>query len=143
MLFIDNQTDITLPADLLERIAASQTHRDIELMIVDEKTIHTLNHTHRDIDRATDVLSFPLEGDLPHQPLGTVVISADHARAAAGQLGHPVEAEIALLFVHGLLHLMGYDHETDAGQMRDKEEEILAHFQLPKSLIVRTEGPHE
>jgi len=143
MLFIDNQTDTTLPADLLERIAAFQTHRDIELLLVDDAAIRTLNHAHRDTDRPTDVLSFPLEGDLPHQPLGTVVISADHAREASERLGHSLDDEIALLFTHGLLHLLGYDHETDAGQMRHKEQEILAHFQLPKSLIVRTEGPHE
>ncbi len=139
MLFIDNQTDITLPADLLERIASSQTHRDIELLVVDDSAIRTLNRTHREVDGATDVLSFPLEGDHPHQPLGTVVISADHAHAAATRLGHTVEDEIALLFAHGLLHLLGYDHETDTGQMREAEAALIAHFHLPESLIVRTE----
>jgi len=140
MLFIENSTQHTPDTQLLEAIADTRTGRDIELILVDDDAIRTLNRTHRDTDRATDVLSFPLEGEHPHQPLGTVVISLDHAQAAAAQLGHTVDAEIALLFVHGLLHLLGYDHESDTGQMRALEAEILGQFDLPQSLIVRTEG---
>jgi len=142
MLFIDNQTDTDLPTDLLNEMATYQTDRDVELLVVDDRAIQTLNRTHREVDSATDVLSFPLEGDHPHQPLGTVVISADHARAAAARFGHTVRDEIALLFLHGLLHLLGYDHETDTGTMRKKEQEIIGHFHLPESLIVRTEEAH-
>ena len=59
------------------------------------------------------------------------------------QLGHGRDDETALLFTHGMLHVLGYDHESDDGQMRAKECEIIEKFRLPKSLIVRTEGSRE
>ncbi len=140
MILFENTTDLPFDPEPLESIARTLTQQDLELILCDESAIRELNRAHRRTDRATDVLSFPLEGDLPHQPLGTVVISADHAREASTRLGHSPDDEIALLFTHGLLHLLGYDHETDTGQMRRKEQEILEHFRLPESLIVRTEG---
>ncbi|MGJ9366302.1 rRNA maturation RNase YbeY, partial [Campylobacter jejuni] len=53
-------------------------------------------------------------------------------------LGHSYEEEISLLFIHAMLHLLGFDHENDNGEMREKEKELIEHFNLPKSLIVRT-----
>ena len=75
--------------------------------------------------------------------LGSVVINLDLVELKAAQLGHGRDDETALLFTHGLLHVLGYDHESDDGQMRAKECEIIEKFRLPKSLIVRTEGSEE
>ena len=75
--------------------------------------------------------------------LGSVVINLDLAELKAAQLGHGRDDETALLFTHGMLHVLGYDHESDDGQMRAKECEIIEKFRLPKSLIVRTEGSEE
>lgn len=71
--------------------------------------------------------------------LGSVVINLDLVELKAAQLGHGTDDETALLFTHGLLHVLGFDHESDSGQMRAKECEIIEKFRLPKSLIVRTE----
>jgi len=67
------------------------------------------------------------------------VISAEYVQKGAQHFGHSCDDELALLFIHGLLHLLGYDHETDQGEMRAKEEALIKNFNLPKSLIVRTE----
>ena len=75
--------------------------------------------------------------------LGSVVINLDLVELKATQLGHGADDETALLFTHGMLHVLGYDHESDDGQMRAKECEIIEKFRLPKSLIVRTEGSEE
>ncbi len=139
MIMMENNTKFNLDTALLQAIADTRTQREIELILCDDTAIQALNRTHRQIDKATDVLSFPLEGDHEHLPLGTIVLSLDHAEAKAAELGHTIQEEIALLFVHGLLHLMGYDHETDDGQMREIEHTILNDFSLPQSLIVRTE----
>jgi len=139
MIDIDNRTDFRPDTAAVERIAADLTQKDIELVICDDEAIRELNRQHRGIDRATDVLSFPYE-EMPMAPLGSVVISADRVRAGAGEHGHTAEEEFALLFLHGLLHLLGYDHETDDGEMRRKEQEIIEARGLPHSLIVRTEG---
>jgi len=75
--------------------------------------------------------------------LGSVVINLDLVELKAAQLGHGRDDETALLFTHGMLHVLGYDHENDDGQMRAKECEIIEKFRLPKSLIVRTEENEE
>lgn len=75
--------------------------------------------------------------------LGSVVINLDLVELKAAQLGHGRDDETALLFTHGLLHVLGFDHESDSGQMRAKECEIIEKFRLPKSLIVRTEENEE
>jgi probable rRNA maturation factor len=97
-----------------------------------------LNLSSRGIDKTTDVLSFPLE-DLPYAPLGSIVINIELAALVADEFKHDVNDEIALLFIHGLLHLLGFDHERDNGEMRVKEEELIRRFSLPESLIYRTE----
>ncbi len=140
MITVDNQTDTPIETGHLEPIAEALTPREIELILCDDTTIRTLNREHRNLDKATDVLSFPLEGDLPGQPLGALVISLDHVHARAEELGHSPAEELALLFIHGVLHLLGYDHETDRGEMRTEEARLIREFGLPESLIVRTEG---
>lgn len=137
MIELDNRTEVPIKTFLLEQIADLLTSRDLELIITDDSEIAKMNREFRNIDKPTDVLSFPLE-EVPNTPLGTIVISMDQAMEKARELGHTLEDEIALLFLHGLLHLLGYDHETDEGQMRQKEEEVVRELGLPESLIVRT-----
>jgi len=113
--------------------------KTVELVISDSKYIQNLNREYRAQDSATDVLSFPMLSIDPLAPLGSIVISQEHVINMASELGHTTEQELALLFTHGLLHLLGYDHENDESQMRDIEEEIVSAHNLPKSLIVRNE----
>lgn len=107
---------------------------EVSVVYVDDKEIHELNRTYRDVDRPTDVLSFALlEGDeFPDIedapiPLGDVIISVDKAQEQAMSYGHSVKREMAFLLVHGFLHLNGYDHQTevDEAEMFGLQEEIL------------------
>ncbi len=144
MIDLDNQTNITINIDILEKIAQSLTTREIELIVTDNKMIQELNKEYRAKDKATDVLSFPIEttfnaGNIPGIPLGSIVISADLVKERSAEYGHTMEDELSLLFIHGLLHLLGFDHEVDNGEMRMKEKNIIETFALPSSLIVRTE----
>ena len=133
-----NETDfMEFDKDLLFSIHNHLTKRSIELVIVDNNMIKELNRKHRGIDKATDVLSFPFE-PVPNAPLGAIVINKDKVIEAAKTYGHTPKEEFALLFIHGLLHLLGYDHEVDDGEMRKMEEELIHKYNLPDSLIVRT-----
>ena len=141
---LDNQTSLNVDIDALEKIAQSLTNREIELIITDNDSIRELNREYREKDNPTDVLSFPLETPFTEQsvfdiPLGTIVISADFVKDKAETYGHTEQDELKLLFIHGLLHLLGYDHETDEGEMRQKEREIIESFGLPSSLIIRND----
>ena len=136
---LDNQTALHIDLDALEKIAQSLTDREIELIVTDNDTIAALNQEYRSKDTPTDVLSFPMENAVANMPLGSIVISADFVQEKAKELGHGEKDEFSLLFIHGLLHLLGYDHETDHGEMRKKEKELIEKFGLPSSLIVRTE----
>ena len=137
MLLIDNESNISLHVSLLDQICDAHTHKEVELLIVDAQSIQELNREHRGKDTPTDVLSFPID-DFPHSPLGSIVINHELAHEKAKELGHKIEEEIALLFIHGLLHLLGFDHEVDSGEMREKEEALINQYKLPQSLIVRT-----
>lgn len=121
---------------LLEQIADFLGAGDVELVFVNDDEMREINRSQRGIDKATDVLSFPYE-QVPGGLMGSVVISTDTASRVAAGLGHSIECEIALLFLHGILHILGYDHEIDDGQMRGKEKEVIEHFNLPNSLIIR------
>lgn len=123
--------------EILDRICKYLTQGDVELNFVDSELMREINFKERGFDKTTDVLSFPFEFVM-HVPLGCIVINSDLAEEKAKELNHSSDDEIALLFIHGLLHILGYDHEKDGGEMREKEEEIIAKFNLPKSLIVRT-----
>ena len=139
MIEFDNKTSLKMDEAFLNKIASSFTDKNIELIVASESEIKELNREYRDIDKPTDVLSFPYE-DMPNAPLGSIVISSWHVQKIAKELGHKESDEFALLFIHGLLHILGYDHETDSGEMRKKEVEIIKKFNLPESLIVRTQG---
>jgi probable rRNA maturation factor len=137
MIELDNRTDKTYNFPLLEQIADTLTDQEIELILTDNAEIAEINREFRGIDKATDVLSFPSD-PFPGAPIGSMVISVDKVASVASELGHSEDDEIALLFIHGLLHLKGFDHEVDSGEMRQKEIELIEKFNLPKSLIVRT-----
>jgi len=141
MIEIDNQTDLEIDSALLENILAHLSTRSVELMIVEDETIQALNKAHRFKDSVTDVLSFPIENSFGHAqiPLGSIVVSSSLIQKQAKAFNHTISHEMALLFIHGMLHLLGFDHESDEGQMREKEVEVINHFNLPKSLIVRSE----
>ncbi|MBI3396083.1 MAG: rRNA maturation RNase YbeY [Spirochaetia bacterium] len=110
--------------------------------VVGDKRIRTLNKEHRRKDKATDVLSFPLytgEDGFPGtgpEPLGDVVISRDTCRRQAARIGHSTADEFDRLLVHGILHLLGYDHETsaeDERRMQRLEDQILMGMQKSPS----------
>ena len=138
MIDIDNQTDYAVNRDLLEKISNELTKKEVELVITSNEEIQVINREYRDIDKPTDVLSFPYE-DMPMAPLGSIVISIDYVQSKAKEFGHSEDDEFTLLFIHGLLHLLGYDHECDNGEMREMEEKLIMQLGLPKSLIVRTQ----
>ena len=139
MLNIENLTNLEINREILELIANTLTNREIELTICDNILIQKYNNQYRGINKATDVLSFPIEGNFDNMPLGSIVISTDFIKNKSKEFGHSNQDELTLLFIHGLLHLLGYDHEIDSGEMRDKEERIINQFNLPKSLIIRVE----
>ena len=139
MIELDNRTSLDVNEKLLAHITKTLTTKDIELIITTDDEIRAINNEHRNIDKSTDVLSFPYE-DMPMSPLGSIVISASHVEEKAKEFSHKNDDELSLLFIHGLLHLLGYDHEVDNGEMREKEKELIEQFNLPKSLIIRTQG---
>lgn len=139
MIELDNRTSLNVDEQFLNNIASSLTNKEIELIITTKDEIKEINKEYREIDAPTDVLSFPYE-NMPMSPLGSIVISSSHVEDIAKELGHTPDDELALLFVHGLLHLLGFDHEIDNGEMREQESKLIEKFDLPKSLIVRTQG---
>ena len=96
---------------------------EVHLLITGDDRIRDLNHRYLDRDRPTDVLSFPDGDQLPsgRTLLGEIIISVDTARRQAETLGHSEDREISELALHGVLHLLGYDHERDQGEMIDIE----------------------
>ena len=137
MIELENRTEKNYDFELIENIANHLSDAEIELILTHNDEIAEINRDFRGIDKATDVLSFPSD-PFPGAPLGSIVISVDKVESVAIELGHSQNDELALLFIHGMLHLMGFDHEVDQGEMRSKEIELIERFNLPKSLIVRT-----
>lgn len=117
---------------------------NLSMVVTDDERIRVVNREQREIDKATDVLSFPgYEKDeweeLKAQTeelvyIGDIMISKEHAVAQAEEYGHSFEREFCYLLAHGMLHLMGYDHmvEEDKKVMREKEEEIMRKLNLER-----------
>jgi len=120
----------------LEKISSSLSNKDIEFILCNNDYIQEVNNQHRQKNTPTDVLSFPYE-DMPMVPLGSILISIDFVNDKSKEYKHSFEDELSLLFIHGLLHLLGFDHEIDNGEHRSKEEELIKKYKLPNSLIVR------
>lgn len=117
---------------------------EISVRFVNDEIIHELNREYRNVDRSTDVLSFPLgengvydiNRDTGAKVLGDIVISMEHAVMQSELYGHSLQREIAFLTVHSMLHLLGYDHETEGLErvrMREKEETVLTQLGLKRN----------
>lgn len=113
---------------------------EISLTLVDAEEIRILNRDYRNVDKVTDVLSFPQFDDLNELSedeeilLGDVVICRQQAEAQAEEYGHSVEREMVYLFVHSVCHLLGYDHmeEDEKAEMRAKEEAVMERIQVTR-----------
>ncbi len=104
-------------------------------MIASDEDLRQWNQQFRKKDYATDVLSFP---SATVDSLGEIAISYDRALEQAEECGHGVEEEVRILLLHGVLHLMGFDHEKDSGEMARAERRWRKKLELPSGLIERT-----
>lgn len=135
------EADLTKAMNVVAELEALSPQTEVDITLVDDAAIHELNRTYRGIDRPTDVLSFALdegeeepevEDDEIEHLLGDVIISAPTAVRQGEEYGHGLEREMTYLAVHGMLHLLGYDHmeEKDKLIMRKREEEVLRRLDL-------------
>lgn len=144
---IYNETNDDFPyKDIIEKVVnkAFEIERvknaSCSIIIVDNSYIHKLNKEYRGIDRVTDVISFALEDDkgmvIPDgtRLLGDIYISLDKANEQAEEYGHSLERELCFLAVHGIYHLLGYDHEKEeeAEVMFKKQEEVLKEYGITR-----------
>ena len=144
---IFNQTGQEVPQlDLVKKVLKKAMkiehlkNTSFNLILVDDSYIHELNKTYRKIDRVTDVITFALEDDdkclLPKgkRVLGDIYISIDTAERQAKEYGHGLDRELCFLAVHGVYHLLGYDHlnEKDEKIMFQKQEEVLKEYGLER-----------
>lgn len=142
-------------AAFLTSAAPARAEGTVAIALVSDRRMRDLNRTFRGVDRPTDVLSFPSE-DLDSPPrnpadrarsvrrkslsirhLGDIAIAAGVARRQAGERRHTLTIELRILALHGLLHLLGYDHERDRGEMRRLEERLRRRAGLTEGLIAR------
>ena len=150
MVYLENEQDaiavtyklrMLLRRAILETLAyegVEMTAPEVSMTFTDNEGIRKLNRAHRDIDRATDVLSFPMfafedESEELEGALGDIVISLERAREQAETFGHSFEREVAFLCVHSMLHLLGYDHELGEAEdidMRRRQSEIMERLGL-------------
>jgi probable rRNA maturation factor len=128
----------TLSRFLSEARKAVRLKGSVSVLLTSDTGIRRLNRQFRGKNRATDVLSFPAGGPAAAEFAGDLAISVPTARRQAAEQGHALSVEIKVLILHGLLHLAGYDHETDTGQMARRECRLRARLRLPKGLIERT-----
>lgn len=155
VLITNNQNEIKIPVGIrmlvrrcCHAVAVSESFNnnfEVSVSFVNNEEIHRLNKEYRNIDRPTDVLSFPLGGngsyDVNNETeallLGDIVISIETALKQAEIYGHSLEREIGFLTVHSMLHLLGYDHEQGKLQeriMREKEESILDNLGISRDV---------
>lgn len=151
----NNQTKIKVPVGirlLIRKCCIAvlnnegfKENAEISVTFVDNEEIHALNKQYRNMDKPTDVLSFPLGEDGKYDfnnesksyMLGDIVISIETALKQSKIYGHSLEREIGFLTVHSMLHLLGYDHETsklDALKMREKEEAVLEKLGISRNI---------
>ncbi|WP_055107425.1 rRNA maturation RNase YbeY [Paenibacillus ihumii] len=157
----NEQEIIEIGEDLIELLnvllqkageAEGITEGEVALTFVTDEEIHELNREYRGIDRPTDVLSFAMNESVEEEQeivyeleegeeleglndmLGDIIISAETAKAQSEEYGHSLEREIGFLFVHGFLHLLGYDHQDEASEaeMMGKQEAVLAQAGLTR-----------
>jgi probable rRNA maturation factor len=121
---------------------------EVSVLLTTDRQIRRLNRRFRGKDKATDVLSFPAAewsgNRMPRagMPSGDLAISVETAAAQASHFGHPLVVELKILMLHGLLHLAGFDHEADEGEMAAREDALRRRFRLPSTLIARSTARH-
>ena len=146
MISIEIDPTLTFPEDLLERAARSLLDfsgvpdADLTLVLTGDSRLQALNRDFLGNDTPTDVLSFPADEPDPEtgrRYLGDVIISLPRATEQAGERGHLVEAEVQLLVVHGILHLLGHDHAgaEEKARMWAAQAEVLERFGVSPSVI--------
>jgi probable rRNA maturation factor len=132
-ILLNRQRKIKIPLPGLSAFASGLCRHlklpegEFAIVLVSDRRMRRWNYDFRHIDKATDVLSFPARAaeekwpdfEIPYW--GDMIISVETARCQARKRGHSLVKELKILILHGLLHLLGYDHETDSGQMRRKE----------------------
>lgn len=162
----NTQEQVVLEPVVLERLQEGlqavarlndlEDEAEVDVTIVDDEEIHELNREYRGMDKATDVLSFALDEesedsdepmllDAPEEHLyGDIIISAETALCQAEEYGHGLERELTYLAVHGMFHLLGYDHMTEEEKavMRAKEEEALRAIKLSEEFFDHPTGRH-
>jgi len=144
-VFNEVNEDLSIELDelkeLLENVCKDEKLGDGEfnVIIVSEEKIQELNKNYRGIDRITDVISFALEDDKSfnidaYRMLGDIYICLNRAKEQALEFGHSFKRELSFLAIHGLLHLLGYDHmnEDDEKVMFDKQEEVLKRYGIER-----------
>lgn len=134
-----NASQPTLEGFVLRVRRAVRIKRPVNVLVTNSAELRSLNRRFRGKNKATDVLSFPAEslGSGRRALAGEIAISADVAAQNAARLGHSAAEEVKILILHGMLHLAGFDHERDHGQMARKEVALRRRFRLPTGLIER------
>ncbi len=138
----------TLNRFVLRARKVAGLRRPVNVLVTSSAAIRSLNHQFRSQNKATDVLSFPSISSGPNsgkrqKVAGDVAISADIALQNSVRLGHPVAQEIKILVLHGILHLAGFDHERDNGEMARKEAKLRRALRLPAALIERVQSTND
>jgi probable rRNA maturation factor len=122
---------------LREAQAAAGVRGEVAVLLARDATLRKLNRQFRGKDKVTDVLSFPPVDLGASKYGGDLAISFETARRQAKEHGHPLDEELCVLMLHGLLHLAGMDHETDDGEMAEREAKLRRKLKLPAGLIAR------
>lgn len=146
-MVIFRRTIAGLSAATLERFVlrarrAIHLRSTVNILVTNSLELRALNRRFRRVDKTTDVLSFPapeVERSTARRVAGDVAISADIARENAARLGHSVADEVKILALHGILHLAGFDHEHDHGEMARKESRLRRQLKLETGLIERAQ----
>ena len=133
----------TLSRFLTEAQAAVRLRGQVTVLLTSDQMLRSLNRRFRGKNKATDVLSFPVDATAPgaEKIVGDLAISVPTARRQAATQAHSLSTEIKVLILHGLLHLAGFDHEADAGQMARRERLLRGKLRLPLGLIERAAVP--
>jgi probable rRNA maturation factor len=135
---------VALVRFLREAQAAAGVRGEVAVLLARDATLRKLNRNFRGQDKPTDVLSFPPASEAGAKHGGDVAISFETARRQAEEHGHSLNEELRVLMLHGLLHLAGMDHETDGGEMAERETKLRRKLKLPSGLIARVhERIHE
>jgi probable rRNA maturation factor len=135
-----NLTELALARFLARARRAARLKGTVNVLVTSSAEMKALNRRFRAKDKPTDVLSFPAEPDAPKNFAGEIAISAEIAAQNARALGHSPAQEVKILVLHGILHLRGYDHECDNGEMARREQQLRVALHLPAGLIERAES---